>query len=165
MGVPESLVGRAEWLLGGVHRRAREHAWSAAQWSKKRQRLVWASVLATAASVTAVAEAFAQTPPLAIVAAVLAAFAAGTAEYERRTDPSKQVQDHTTAQVKFELLVSDFRHFVQHQATHLPADEAERIYDQIEARRKEAVASSVPVEPDAHRALGPDPRASRAEPA
>lgn len=158
MPAPEELVKRADWLLGGVARRANEHQWSYARWTRRAGWTLWASVFATAATATAVTTALADNASLAWLATLFAAVAAAVTAYQARTDPAGTATKHAVAQARFELLVSEFRGFVDYRAARMSEAEAEGRFEELEDERKRLIETSVPVEPAAHDALKPKQR-------
>jgi len=114
--------------------------------------MLWASVLATAATASSVTTALSKEPNLAWLAAAFAAISAMVAAYERTVNPSGTAEQHASAQIQLELLTSKFRHFTDYRAARVSEQEAEELFEALESERQQLVAHLIAVEPKARKA-------------
>lgn len=115
--------------------------------------MLWASVLATAATASSLTTALSKDPSLAWLAAGFAAVAAMVAAYDRTANPSGTAEQHASAQTQLELLTSKFRHFTDYRAARLSEQQAEEAFEALENERQHLVARLIAVEPRARQAL------------
>jgi hypothetical protein len=148
------VIKRAKIIERGVLCRAQEHEWSYERWSTRKGLLIWASIFSTVATGTAITTALTGKAEIAWIATAFAAFAGAVTAYEARVNPAKLAADHQSAQNEFELLLSDFRSFIQLEAPRASPEDAETRFEELMSQRAGIIKSAVAVERAARNALG-----------